>query len=39
MTLKNGFSHKELPDLAYKEIPTVESIENSMKQLIAYLMK
>ena len=28
---------KELPDLAYKEIPMIESIENSMKQLILYL--
>ncbi len=28
---------KELPTLAYKEIPTIEDIENSMKQLISYL--
>lgn len=28
---------KELPDLAYKEIPMIESIENSMEQLILYL--
>ena len=28
---------KELPDLAYKEIPMIESIENSMEQLISYL--
>ncbi len=28
---------RELPDLAYKEIPTIESIENSMKQLFSYL--
>ena len=30
---------KELPDLAYKDIPTIESIENSMEQLISYLTK
>jgi len=30
---------KELPDLAYKDIPTIESIENSMEQLISYLIK
>lgn len=30
---------KELPDLAYKDIPTIESIENSMEQLISYLPK
>ena len=27
---------KELPDLAYKDIPTIESIEKSMDQLISY---
>ena len=30
---------KELPDLAYKDIPTIDSIENSMEQLISYLTK
>lgn len=35
-TLSNVYS-RELPDLAYKEIPTIESIENSMKQLFSYL--
>ena len=30
---------KKLPDLAYKDIPTIESIENSMEQLISYLTK
>lgn len=30
---------KELPDLVYKDIPTIESIENSMEQLISYLPK
>ena len=30
---------KELPDLAYKEIPTIESIENSMEILFSYLRK
>ena len=30
---------KELPDLAYKEIPTIESVENSMEQLVSYLTK
>ena len=30
---------KKLPDLAYKNIPTIESIENSMEQLISYLTK
>lgn len=37
-TLSNVYS-RELPDLAYKEIPTVESIENSMEQLFSYLTK
>ena len=30
---------KERPDLAYKEIPTIESVENSMEQLVSYLTK
>ncbi len=30
---------RELPDLAYKEIPKVESIENSMELLTSYLTK
>ena len=30
---------KELPDLAYKDIPTVGSIENSMSQLLSYLLR
>ena len=30
---------RELPDLAYKEIPTIKSIENSMKQLLSYLTR
>ena len=30
---------KELSDLAYKDIPTIESIGNSMEQLISYLTK
>ncbi len=30
---------RELPDLAYKEIPTIESIEKSMEQLFSYLIK
>ncbi len=37
-TLGNVYS-RELPDLAYKEIPTVDSIENSMGQLFSYLAK
>ncbi len=37
-TLSNVYS-RELPDLAYKEIPTVDSIENSMGQLFSYLAK
>ena len=28
---------RELPDLAYKEIPTIESIEESIKLLLSYL--
>lgn len=28
---------KELPDLAYKEIPSIESIEESIRQLLSYL--
>ena len=28
---------RELPDLAYKEIPTIESIEESIRQLLLYL--
>lgn len=38
MALSNVYS-RELPDLAYKEIPSIESIENSMEQLISYLTK
>ena len=34
--LSNVYS-KELPNLAYKEIPMIDSIENSMEQLISYL--
>ena len=30
---------KELPELAYKEIPTIESVENSMEQLVSYLTR
>ena len=30
---------RELPDLAYKGIPTIKSIENSMKQLLSYLTR
>ena len=37
--LKSNVYTKELPDLAYKDIPTIESIENSMEQLISYLIK
>ncbi len=37
-TLSNVYS-REWPDLAYKEIPTVDSIENSMGQLFSYLAK
>lgn len=37
--LKSNVYTKELPDLAYKDIPTIESIENSMEQLISYLTK
>ena len=35
-TLSKVYS-RELPDLAYKEIPTIESVENSMEQLFSYL--
>ena len=35
-TLSNVYL-RELPDLAYKEIPTKESIENSMSQLLLFL--
>ena len=30
---------RDLPNLAYKEIPTIKSIENSMEQLISYLTR
>ena len=36
-TVLGNIYAKELPDLAYKEIPTIESIENSMAELILYL--
>ncbi len=36
--LSNVYS-RELPDLAYKEIPNFKSIENSMEQLISYMTK
>ena len=35
-TLSNVYT-KELPDLAYKKIPSIESIEESIRQLISYL--
>lgn len=35
-TLSNVYA-RELPDLAYKEIPTIESIEESIRQLLLYL--
>ena len=30
---------RELPDLAYKEIPSIEHIERSMRQLVSYLTR
>ena len=30
---------RELPDLAYKEIPSIEHIEHSMRQLVSYLTR
>lgn len=30
---------RELPDLAYKEIPSIEHIEHSMRQLVSYLSR
>ena len=38
-TVLSNVYAKELPELAYKEIPTIESVENSMEQLISYLTR
>ena len=35
----SGVYSRELPDLAYKEIPTIECIESSMEQLFSYVTK
>ena len=38
-TVLSNVYAKELPELAYKEIPTIESVENGMEQLISYLTR
>ena len=35
----SGVYARELPDLAYKEIPSIEQIEYSMRQLVSYLTR
>lgn len=35
----SGVYARELPDLAYKEIPSIEHIEHSMRQLVSYLTR
>lgn len=35
----SGVYVRELPDLAYKEIPSIEQIEYSMRQLVSYLTR